>query len=391
MMTRDEIRELAAFQADETKGACALSFYLQPDPPQDRSHRREAIVAKDVVKQALKSAAARGKNGSLHADLDRVLDLATSLRGNARGKAVFACSAQKFWREYELPPHLGSTNIYLQSRFQLKPLAALLGAQPALCVAVVDRQRARFFDLRLDDLRERGAIVHMLSRSASSYGYNGYEAGHAERRVSEEALQHFKGVSERLRIDFEKGIWERLIVGCLDANWTEFESQLHFYVKTRLIGRFSADVASVSNEDISGRANAILSQWVRERGSAKVSEALKFAKANGRGVTGLRRVLQALETGEVQSIFLGENYSAQAVQCSNCGHIDAHLIAACVACGRRTCELSDVCDAIIPIAIRRNIELFHLKEHDGLDRAGNIAALLRFRSDQSTGQMAVAS
>ena len=46
MMTRDEIRELAAFQADETKGACALSFYFQPDPPQDRSHRREAIVAK---------------------------------------------------------------------------------------------------------------------------------------------------------------------------------------------------------------------------------------------------------------------------------------------------------------------------------------------------------
>ena len=48
-MTRDEIRELAAFQADESKGACALSFYFQPDPPQDRSHRREAIVAKDVV------------------------------------------------------------------------------------------------------------------------------------------------------------------------------------------------------------------------------------------------------------------------------------------------------------------------------------------------------
>ncbi len=46
MMTRDEIRELASFQVDETKGACALSFYFQPDTPQDRSHRREAIVAK---------------------------------------------------------------------------------------------------------------------------------------------------------------------------------------------------------------------------------------------------------------------------------------------------------------------------------------------------------
>ncbi|MGA3090852.1 MAG: hypothetical protein ABSD75_19780 [Terriglobales bacterium] len=391
MMTRDEIRELAAFQADETKGACALSFYFQPDPPQDRSHRREAIVAKDVVKQALKSAAALGKNGSLHADLDRVLDLATNLRGNARGKAVFACSAQKFWKEYELPPNLGGTRIYLQSQFQLRPLAALLGAQPALCVAMVDRQRARFFDLRLDDLRERGAIVHMLSRNASRDGYNGYEGGHAERRVAEEALQHFKAISERLRFDFEKGIWERLIVGCQDANWSEFESNLHPYVRERLIGRFSADVASVSNEEIRDRADIVLKKWITERGSKKASEALDFAKSNGRGVSGLRRVLQALEAGEVQSIFLGEKYSSQAVQCPNCGHLDAHLVAACVACGHSTRELADVCDAIIPIAIRRDIELFYLKDHADLDHAGNIAALLRFRSDQRTGQVPVAS
>ena len=391
MMTRDEIRELAAFQADETKGACALSFYFQPDPPQDRSHRREAIVAKDIVKQALKSSAASGKNGSLHADLDRVLDLATNLRGNARGKAVFACSAQNFWKEYELPPHLGATQIYLQPQFQLKPLAALLGAQPALCVVMVDRQRARFFDLRLDVLREHGAIVHMLSRSASSYGYNGYEAGHAERRVSEEALQHFKAVSERLRVDFERGAWERLIVGCHDVNWPEFESHLHPYVKQRLIGRFSADVASVSNEEIRDHAGTLLNHWITERASTKVSEALEFAKSNGRGVAGLRRVLQALEGGEVQTIFLTENYSARAVECPHCGHLDAHLIASCVACGRPTHELTDVCDTIIPIAIKRNIELFYLKEHDGLDRAGNIAALLRFRSDQTTGQVAAAS
>ena len=390
-MTRDEIRELAAFQADETKGACALSFYFQPDPPQDRSHRHEAIVAKDIVKEALKSAAAVGKNGSLHADLDRVLDLATNLRGTAKGRAVFACSAHNFWKEYELPPHLGASHIYLQPQFQLKPLAALLGSQPALCVAVVDRQRARFFDLRLDDLRERGAIVHMLSRNGSSYGYNGYEGGHAERRVAEEALQHFKAVSDRLLANFEKGIWERLIVGCQDANWPEFESHLHPYVKQRLIGRFSADVASVLNEEIRNHAGAVLNQWITERASTKASEALDFAKSNGRGVSGLRRVLQALEAGEVQTIFLTENYSAQAVQCTNCGHLDAHLVPSCVACGNPTRELTDICDAIIPIAIRRDIELFYLKEHTDLDRAGNIAALLRFRSDQRTGQIAAAS
>jgi peptide subunit release factor 1 (eRF1) len=390
-MTRDELRDLAAFQADESKGACAVSFYFQPDQPQDRSHRREAIVAKDVVKQALNSAAAAGKNGSLHADLDRVLDLASNLRGNSHGKAVFACSAQNFWKEYELPPRLGETQIYLQSRFQLKPLAALLGAQPALCIAVVDRQRARFFDLRLDELRERQAMVHLLPRTATSYGFKGYDAGHAERHVAEEALQHIKGVSERLLSEFEKGVWERLIIGCHHTNWPEFEPYLHPYVKERLIGRFFADVATVSNEEIRTQAASILDRWNVERGSSKFSETLEFAKAKGRGATGLRRVLEALETGEVQTIFMGENYSASAVECPHCGHLDAHLVKTCAACGHATRELADVCDAIIPLAIRNNIELFTLKDNEALDRAGNIAALLRFRADQNTARLEAAS
>jgi peptide chain release factor subunit 1 len=392
MMTRQEIRELAAFQADENKGAYALSFYFQPDPPQDRSHRHETIVAKDVVKQALKNANGKVKNGWLHADLDRVLEVASRLPGHTRGRAVFACSAHNLWKEFDLPPRLGTTGIYVQPRLQLKPLAMLLGAQPDLCVAVVDRQRARFFDLRLDDLRERGAIVHMLSRSGASYGYHGYEAGHAERRVAEEALQHFKAVSERLRTDLEKGLWQRLVIGCHSSNWPEFEPHLHPYVKQRLVGRFSADVASVGEDEIRKHADSLLKEWIDERGRTKAEQAIDFAKANGRGVTGLRRVLRALETGEVQSLFLTENYSARAVECTHCGHLDAHIVSACVACGRKTRELQDVCDAIIPIAIRSDIELFYVKQHSELDRAGNIAALLRFRADQNrTGQIAAAS
>ena len=130
---------------------------------------------------------------------------------------------------------------------------------------------------------------------------------------------------------------------------------------------------------------------INKEATTKAGEAVDFAKSNGRGVTGLRRVLRALETGEVQSIFLAENYSARAVECTHCGHLDAHVVPLCVACGSTTRELADVSDAIIPIAIRRDIELFYLKEHSDLDSAGNIAALLRFRSDQTTGQIAVAS
>ena len=392
MITRNEIRELATFYADENSGATALSFYFQPVVPQDRSHRNQTISAKDILKEAQREAAAKGKNGPIHADLNRIMEVVGKLSGHPRGHAIFACSARNFWKEVDLPPRIGATRIFIQPRFQLQPLAALLGAQPAVCVAAVDRRRARLFDLRLDELRERADIAHPLSRNSSNYGFRGYEAGHAERRVAEEALQHFKSVAEWLLTNLEKGTWEKLIVCCQDSNCSEFEAQLHPYVRERLIGHFSEDVASLTNEDIRDRANAILNRWIEDRGRSKSEEAIDLAKANGRGVTGLRRVLRALETGEVQTLFIADNYKSRAVECPHCGHLDAHIVSSCVACGRPTRELADVSEAIIPLAIRRDIELFYLKDHEELDRAGNIAALLRFRADQNrTGQVAIAS
>jgi hypothetical protein len=50
-----------------------------------------------------------------------------------------------------------------------------------------------------------------------------------------------------------------------------------------------------------------------------------------------------------------------------------------------------VCDAIVSAAIRRGIELLCVKDEPALDRVGNIAALLRFRADQSAGRTAAAS
>jgi peptide subunit release factor 1 (eRF1) len=390
MITREDIRELAAFQSNGE--GCALSFYFQPRTPQNKSHKEEAILAKDLVRQALREAEKHGKNGCARADLERILDLAGNLRGNqARAKAVFASGARKFWREFDLPPQLPGTQVFVNRHFHLKPLAALLGAQPRLCVALVDRQRGRFFELRLDELKEREGLFRNLPRNRSD-GYAGYEGGHAERRVANEAMQHYKGVAERLREDFERGVWERVVIGCHDTNWSEFESYLHPYVRQRLLGHFPTEVASISNDQIRENGDRVLHEWQDQRRRTLVREALSLARGHGRGVTGLRRVLNALEMGEVQTLFLGENYSAHGVECTSCGHVDSHMVPQCAVCGRPTRELQDVCDAMIPIAIKRDIELFYVKDDPEFDKVGNIAALLRFRADQPRApQVAAAS
>lgn len=391
MITRENIRELAQFQPNEEE-VCALSFYFQPHTPRNKSHKEEAILAKDLVKQALREAEKNGKKSSARKDLQRILEIAGGLHGNqARAKAIFACAAKNFWREFDLPPLLPGTQLFVNRRFHLKPLAALLGAQPRLCVVVLDRQRARLFDLRLDELKERDGLFHALSRRGRSDGFGGYDAGHSERRVADEAMHHFKAVAARLQDELEKGVWEKLIVGCQESNWPEFEIYLHPYLKQRLLGHFSTDVSGITNDQIREHASRILQQRLDERRQTLMKEALSQAKGNARGVTGVRRVLRSLELGEVQTLFLGENFAAHAVECTNCGHLDSHMIPHCVICGRATRELEDVCDAIIPAAIRRDVELFYVKNDPEFDRVGNIAALLRFRADQSrSNQIAIA-
>lgn len=378
MITREQIRELAEFE-DPQGGA--LTFYFQHSAPRNKAHKEETILTKDQAREVLRQVEGKGKCESARADLDRMMRLSQEWLGNgARAKAVFACSARELWREYDLPARLTGTHFFINRHFHLKPLARLLGAFPSLGVVLVDRHRARLFDLRLGELTEREGFFHPLSRRGRSDGFAGYDAGHAERRVADEARQHFKTVAEFLKDALEKGLFERWILGCQDIHWSQFEPQLHSYVSQRLLARFPADVAHISLDEIRSQAERLFEASQEKRCRQIVHETLGQARSNGRGVTGLRRVLRALEMGEIQTLLIGENYVAQAVECGGCGHLDAHIVSLCPVCGRETREVVDVGEALLPWIIRRDIELFYVKDDPDFDKVGNIAALLRFRS-----------
>ena len=304
---------------------------------------------------------------------------------------MFASSKSNFWREFDLPARLSATQLVVNRRFFLKPLAALLGAYPNLGVVLVDRQRGRFFNLRLDELAERDGLFRSLPRKRSD-GYAGYDAGHTERRVSNEYMQHYRAVAERMKEDLERGLYEKVVIGCHDTNWSEFEANLHPYVKQRILGHFPADVAALTLEEIRGHADRVLHYWQDTRCHSLMRDTLSYARGNSRGVTGLRRVLRALQMGEVQTLFLGDSYTARAVECTGCGFLDSHVVSYCAVCGRTTRELENVAEAVIPIAIKRDIEMFYVKADAEFDHIGNIAALLRFRADQTRAtQIAAAS
>ncbi len=382
MITREDLRQLAYVESPE---GCAVSFFFQPQTPQNKSHKEEVILVKDQVRSALRAAERQGNHCGARADLERILAMSEHLHGNrARGKAVFACRDQGLWREFDLPPVLPKTEVVVKYRFHLRPLAPLVGATPRCCVALLDRENGRLFTMQLGEMAEHAGVFDTLPRIGRSDGFAGYDAGHVERHFENEAIRHFKNVSERLRQVHQKQNCEAVILGCRDDVWSEVEPHLHVSIKQHLLGRFSIDPAAATLEQVRQKAERILNEAAAAERQGLVREVLGQAQRNGRGSVGLRHVLNSLERGEVQAILLGEKFSAPAVECRNCGHLDTRMVKNCAACGSPTRELADVTDAVLARTIGGGIDLVYVRDNPDFEKVGNIGALLRFRADQNT-------
>jgi peptide subunit release factor 1 (eRF1) len=387
MISREDLKELAVFESRHPD-ELAISFYFKPFTPQDKSHREEQIIAKDVVRRTMQELQLNGGNRDALNDLERIFTLAEALHGNqARAKAVFCCSRRGVWQEFDLPDIAASTRLFVNRRFHLKPLAPVFSEYPQLWIALVDRHRARFLEIQFQHVHERGDLVNPTLRRGRSDGFGGYDAGHAQRHEEDEIRRHFQTVAEHLKTGAEKKQFEALVIGCQDVNWPDLESQLHTYVRKKVLGRFSADLSALTDTQAKEEAQRILHDSLQNHHQDLLREAVEGARSNGLGVTGLRRVLRATELGEVETLLMSTGYTAQAVECTACGHVDSHLVPYCPLCGRATRKLDDVCEALVPNAIKNNIGLVLVPENENLDRVGNIAAVLRFRADRNTNQL----
>jgi peptide chain release factor subunit 1 len=383
MITREQLRQLAEFQSSQGN---AVSFYFHPGIPQNKAHREEHILVKDLVHDALASVPAPAMTDGLRSDLNRIAALGEKLPNNhTRGKAILACAQSGIWVEIDFAAGHLTNRLIVNSRFHLAPLTAALSESAPCCVAVVDREKALISKFDSSGLALLEEVFNPTPRRVRTAGFAGYEAGHIERHIDNEAMRHFKQVADRIRELLETHGFEGLIIACRDESWPEIEPHLHAYLKQRLLGRFSADPATPVSELVRATQSLLDERNISAR-QALIHEVLGEAHRNARGVLGLRQVLLALEKGEVHTLLLGPKFSARAVECRHCGHMDTRTMKNCTLCGKETSEVEDIADALVADAIRRGAEIVQVNGDPSFDAAGNVGALLRFRSDQNTAE-----
>ena len=389
MITREEIRQLAQF---ESTSACAITFYFQPHTPQNKSHREEAIMAKDLVRDALRKAERNGTHAAQREDLERILAIAEGLHGNhSRGKAIFACREHGIWRELDIPPRPELSQIRVNSRFHLRPLVDAKSGLPRTCIALVNRKKARIFELQDTEITQKPDLEFGPSPGVPrSDGFQGYEAGHRERHVENMVMQHFKMFAESLLMLAHRDKFDALLIGCQDDSWPEIEQQLNTTLKQKLAGRFVVDVSTASAEDVREHAKRILTETMLAEQTGLIREVMGEAQRNARGALGLKHVLNALERQEVQTLLVLRGFKAEAVECPNCKHLDTRMVKTCAVCAHETRELNDVSDALVDLALRNGAEIRFIDNDPDMEKAGQMAALLRFRADQNTAEKKMA-
>jgi peptide subunit release factor 1 (eRF1) len=382
LLWNDELRQLAEVESTESG---AITFYFQPQVPQDPSHREELITVKDLVKEALHRQERNGNHRAVRADLERIQKASEHLRGNhSRAKAIFACSDKNIWREFDLPAISGKTQLHVNSRFRLKPIASAVLSKPHCSIALIDSEKARIFDLYMDEISEREQITGDNAKRVRTDGFNGYEAGHIERHVENGVMRHMKKVAERLLEIRNAGNLDYLLIGCRQEMRPEIEPHLHPYVKKSLVGTFTVDPAVASAQEVKEIATTMLNEQSLNEQEARIREVIGESQRNGRGSLGLRHVITSLERGEVQTLLIGDNFVARAVECTHCGHLDTRLVDQCAVCGHVTREWEDVTDVLISRALRLGVHLLYINDDKEFLKAGNVGALLRFRADQNT-------
>jgi len=159
------------------------SFYFQPHTPQNKSHREEAILVKDLVRDACAKAVRNGNHAALREDLEKVLTIARAAWESLARQGRFCLREQGIWRELDVPPRPDHHKSRVNSRFHLRPLVDANSRTAAHMHALVNRKKARIFELQETEITQKPDLEsghHPRSRGAM---FPRLEAGHRERHV----------------------------------------------------------------------------------------------------------------------------------------------------------------------------------------------------------------
>jgi peptide subunit release factor 1 (eRF1) len=361
-----------------------VTCYLKLEP-RDRSRGKYLIKVKNRVKSALQALPRLGLDRQVADEVSRDLNRITEFlrnQGNlphTQGLAIFACEGIGLFEMVPLPV-VHRSRLSVDTGPQVRELASVEEEFGRLLTVVLDRSRARFFEVTAYECRELPGLRSESTRGkrfrADSDGTSGWGEHTYNNRIREERQRHHESIARELFALDRRHPAHGIIIAGPGTEAGAVEPFLHSYLAERLIGTVRLNPKDATPAAVHSATLAVREGYERISERALVHEMLEGI-GTGWGANGLGPTLKALARGQVRSLLVNSDAGQPGFRCGDSGRL---------ALTERECRgegepvpVLDIVDDAIEEALRQGVDVNVVYEPEARDAIESLGALLRFR------------
>lgn len=373
MLNREEIKELAGIEGN---GSYFVSMFLNVNPVSNPGG--EFLIS---LKNMLKEAEAKTEKAVLKKVGRDLVAIDNFIMANKRdfkkSVVIITSSDTGFWREYRLNVPLKNEIIIAKTPF-IKPLVDIVDNYPRYVVLLVDKESARIFVMQLGELTEYGEVhTENIPGRHKKGGWFALSQNHFDRHIDHHVGLHLKDVMTELE-SFVKGEEMAGIALCgPEEAVLKTKDLLPKTVADKLIGTFQASMTD-TNIDVMKKANATIAVFEKKTETGDVNELISRARKSDRAVTGIDKVLSAVQDGRARKVLILRDFDDRGLICPACMALAVDPLNNCPHCKSKMDETGSFTDLLIQRAVEGGASVDVIGSSEALKTVGSIGAFLRF-------------
>jgi peptide chain release factor subunit 1 len=388
-----ELTRLESLETDESSPAI-LTAYIVTDTStasgRDLHGQLSALAARlrpDVPERELEK---------FEREIERVGEYLRSRPLEGRAVCVFASEPRKLLWTVTLPVRVAS-DLNWDTGPYLRPLRAVLDEYERNLVVLVDKERARFFTLFLDEMEEHTGLWHPVpGRHRQTGGASGglapsrtmlTQGGRADTGITAfhemSVQQHIRDVLATTRAAISEHGIDRIILGGSAEAVSAFRHLAARPIAERIGGTIHVELFA-DTDRIRHEAQAVARHLERRAEQALVLDLFE-REGEGRAVFGPQAVVETISDGNVYLFAFAEGAEISGGECRSCGRLMLDAKAAggtgrCPDCEGSVEPIADLVDALARRAldIGGRVEEIRGEAAEWLAARGGVAVKRRY-------------
>lgn len=398
MILENSINKLLDHQ-DDTSYITTLYLRLGPDEREDYKYKRNL---KNIIKQAKKNYSYLENKSEQYKSIEKDLIMIEDYIDNSkniegiRAVAIFSCSSNSFWEVFRLPL-VNKDRLFFNNYPHVGELITIKEKYGNTAFLVIDKNKARFFNLTLDGVQELSGFLYpgasrthrfqspegkfkqrvpsfsggrMISQGYGEYSFN--------RTIENDVQQHFKYISDRIFDYYKDNKFDWLILGGANQVVQDFSNHIHSYLKPKLLGNIKLDIDTLQTDKLFEMSLNLLDD-LRFKNNCKLLEEFEEKLSSDLAVNGTESSLKSLYNGQARTLLVNEGFRQPGFICPK-----SNLLV--MENNERLCpelkppnQIQNIVDYIIEEAFSQKCEVDIVYDSQLKKKIDGMGAILRFK------------